>query len=166
MVPRQHPPSLAVLPTEVAIEIIGHLAATSEQPMDDLRSLWATCSFMLRMCGDPAVGRHVALDRFSRAMLWNKPDGYDTLLASLTQVGNPEACFLTGIQVIFRETHSPRLCLDDLARAAAGGLNVAAYLVALFLYRDNGGASDDDTARRYMRRVQGEEESWVAAAVD
>jgi hypothetical protein len=40
---------------------------------------------------------------------------------------------------------------------------MAAYLVAIFLYRHNDDADDDNTARRYMRWVEGEEESWVAS---
>jgi len=56
--------------------------------------------------------------------------------------------------------------VDDLARAADGGHNLAAYLVALLLYRHNCGADNDDAMRRYMRRVKGEEESWVATAAD
>uniref|UniRef100_K4A003 Uncharacterized protein n=1 Tax=Setaria italica TaxID=4555 RepID=K4A003_SETIT len=135
MVARWHPPSLTVLPTEVAIEIAIHLVATLEWPMDDLRSRWMTCSFMRHMCSDRAIGRGVALDRFRCAMLWNESDRYNTLVASLIQPPPP--------------------CLDDLDRAAAGGHNVAAYVVALSLYRDNGGAGDDDTARQYMRRVEG-----------
>ena len=83
----------------------------------------------------------------------------------MAQVGNLEACFLTGIQTIFMEKHSPQPCLDDLARAADGGHNQAAYLVTLLLYRHNGDAGDDDTARQYIRWVEGEEVSW-AAAVD
>jgi hypothetical protein len=35
-----------VLPTEVNIDIAGHLTATSEWAMDDLRSLWETCREM------------------------------------------------------------------------------------------------------------------------
>jgi hypothetical protein len=35
--------------------------------------------------------------------------------------------------------------------------------VAIFLYRHNGNACDNDTARRYIRWVEGEEESHVAA---
>ena len=59
------------------------------------------------------------------------------------------------------ENHSPRRCLNDLARAADSGHNLAAYLVTLLLYRHNGGASDNDTVRQCMRRVEGEEESWA-----
>jgi hypothetical protein len=40
---------------------------------------------------------------------------------------------------------------------------MAAYLVTIFLYRHNGDAGDDNTARWYMRWVEGEEESWVAS---
>jgi hypothetical protein len=66
---------------------------------------------------------------------------------------------LTGIQTVFIENHSPRPCLDYLIRAADGGHNVVAYLVAIFLDRHNGDAGDDNTVRRYIRRVKGEEES-------
>ena len=81
-------------------------------------------------------------------------------------ISSSEACFLTGIQTVFMEKHSPRPCLDDLTRAADGGHNLAAYLVALLLYRHNGDAGNDDTMRRYIRWVEGEEVSRAAAAVD
>jgi hypothetical protein len=60
------------------------------------------------------------------------------------------------------EKHSPRPRLDDLAHAADGEHNLAAYMVALLLYRHNGNADDDKTARRYIRWVEGEEESQSA----
>ena len=69
--------------------------------------------------------------------------------------------FLIEIQTVFMEKHIPWPCLDDLAHATDGGHNLAAYLVALLLYRHNGAAGNDDTTRRYMRQVEGEEESWV-----
>jgi hypothetical protein len=69
--------SLTALPTEVQIVIVGHLATTLEQPMDDLRSLWVTCSSMRRICGDPTVGQRLALDQ-SRA-----PDSIPKLLPSI-----------------------------------------------------------------------------------
>ena len=111
---------------------------------------------------NPAIGRRLALDRFRHGRTWDDPIDYEALLASLTQVSNPKACFLIGIQTIFMEKHSPRPYLDDLAHAADGGHNLVAYLVTLLLYRHNGNASDDDTVRQYMRRVEGEEESWAA----
>jgi hypothetical protein len=62
---------------------------------------------------------------------------------------NPEACFLSGIKVFFIEHRG----YNDLWRAAEGGHDAAAYLYAISLYRVNGGAAADDTAKGYMRRV-------------
>ena len=70
----------------------------------------------------------------------------------LTDLGNPEACFFSGIKAVFIEN---RGC-NDLRHAAEGGHDAAAYLYAILLYRDNGGAAADDTAKRYMRRVAGD----------
>ena len=157
--------SLTALPTKVQIVFTSHLTTTSYQPMDDLHSLWVTCSSMHHIYGDPTIGRRLTLDQFTRGRMWNDSIDYEALLASLTQVGDLEASFLTGIQTVFREKHSPRPCLQDLARTAGGGHNLAAYLVTLLLYRHGGDAGNDDTTRRYIRWVEGEEESW-AAAVD
>ena len=44
------------LPMEVAVQIAGHLAAMSVSPMDDLRSLRATCRFLRGVTSDCAVG--------------------------------------------------------------------------------------------------------------
>jgi hypothetical protein len=67
----------------------------------------------------------------------------------LTGLGNPEAFFFSGIKVVFIESRG----YNDLRRATEGGHDAAAYLYAILLYRDNGGAAADDTAKRYMRRV-------------
>jgi hypothetical protein len=106
----------------------------------------------------------VALDQFRHKWEWNIDTNYTTILANLTQVNNPRACFLTRIQTIYAKKHSPWLCLNDLAHTTDGGHNVASYLVILFLYWCNGDAEDDDTMRRYIRWVKGEEESRVMAA--
>jgi hypothetical protein len=42
---------------------------------------------------------------------------------------------------------------NDLWHTAEVGHDVAAYLYAILLYRDNGGAAADDTTKRYMRQV-------------
>ena len=69
MAVRQHPTSLLLaLPDELAIEITGHLAATSERPMDDLHSLRVTYSSMHRICGNPAISQRVALDQCRRGL--------------------------------------------------------------------------------------------------
>ncbi|RLM70237.1 hypothetical protein C2845_PM17G07440 [Panicum miliaceum] len=153
---RWHRPSLAELPTDLAIKIAGCLAATSERPMDNLRVLWATCHSMLRLCGEPEVGRRVALRRFADDMSWDDPVGYATLVSCLTKVGNPEACFLTGMEVVFRKgTPLAPVCTVELQRVAEFGHNLAAYVAAILLYRANDGAVSNNAARRYMRQVEG-----------
>jgi TPR repeat protein len=69
----------------------------------------------------------------------------------LSSLGNLEACSLSGIKAFFIEHRG----YDDLRRAAEGGHDEAAYLYAILLYRDNGDATADDTAKGYMRRVAG-----------
>jgi len=71
--------------------------------MDDLCSLRETYSSMRHICDDPTIGQCLALDRFRHGRTWDDPIDYEALLASLTQVGNLEACFLTGIQTVFME---------------------------------------------------------------
>ena len=99
---------LTDLPMEVLIDIVGHVAMTSFQPMDDLGRLRATCRVMRRACGDPSVGRRVALLKtYWEDMQWNEPDRYYALLALLVGVGNPEACTLTGIVDFFTAPSHP-----------------------------------------------------------
>ena len=136
-----------MLSIEVQIVIAIHLAVTSERPMDDLYSLRATCLSMCHICGNPTVGQHVALDQCRRGLGWDNVGNYYALLSSLTQLDNLEACFVTGIPMVFEETHMPRPCLHDLACAADGGHNLAPYLVATLLYRHSGDARDDNTVR-------------------
>jgi hypothetical protein len=69
----------------------------------------------------------------------------------LSGLGNPEACFLSGIKAFFIEHKG----YNDLWCAAEGGHDTTAYLYAILLYRDNGGAAADDTVKGYMRRVAG-----------
>jgi hypothetical protein len=64
-------------------------------------------------------------------------------------LGDPEACFLSGIKAFLIEHRG----YNDLQRAAEGGHDAAAYLYVILLYRDNGGAAADDTAKGYMRQV-------------
>jgi TPR repeat protein len=107
---------------------------------------------MRRVCGHGDVGRHLSIEgiRDEISWVWN-PTAYKAFLAMLTGLGNPEACFLSGIKAFFIEHRG----YNDLRRAAEGGHDAAAYLYAILLYRDNGGVAADDTAKGYMRRVAG-----------
>jgi hypothetical protein len=107
---------------------------------------------MRRVCGQGDVGRHLSIEgiRDEISWVWN-PTAYKAFLAMLSDLENPEACFLSGIKAFFIE-HKGH---NDLRRAAEGGHDAAAYLYAILLYRDTGGAAVDDTAEGYMRRVAG-----------
>ncbi|RLN24110.1 hypothetical protein C2845_PM07G08950 [Panicum miliaceum] len=145
---------MADLPTDVAIQIAGHLAATSEWPMDDLRTLQTTCCSMHLMCRNPEVGRCINVAGLTD-MAWHTPDAYRTFVACLAQLGNLEASFIHGVNVVFRgPVITPLAVLDEnLERAAAGCHEVAAYVAAILLYMANGGAGVDATTRQYMRQA-------------
>ena len=108
---------LTDLPMEVLIDIAGHVAATSFQPMDDLGRLQATYRVMCRACGDPSVGRRMALLRtYWEYMQWNEPDRYYALLTLLVGVGNPEAYTLTRIVDFFAAPSHPSMSSPALPR--------------------------------------------------
>jgi hypothetical protein len=107
---------------------------------------------MYRVCGHGDIGRCLSIEGIRDEISWVwYPTAYKAFLAMLSGLGNPEACFLSGIKAFFIEHRG----YNDLRRAAECGNNAAAYLYAILLYRDNGGAATDDTAKGYMRRVAG-----------
>jgi hypothetical protein len=105
---------------------------------------------MRRVCGHGDVGRRLSIEgiRDEISWVWN-PIAYKAFLAMLSGLGNLEACFLSGIKAFFIEHRG----YNDLRRTVEGGNDAAAYLYAILLYRDNGGAAADDTVKGYMRRV-------------
>jgi hypothetical protein len=108
---------------------------------------------MRRVCGHGDVDRHLSIEgiRDEISLVWN-PTAYKALLAMLSGLGNSEACFLSGIKAFFIEHRG----YDDLRCATEGGHNTAAYLYAILIYKDNGGATADDIVKGYMRRVAGD----------
>jgi hypothetical protein len=107
---------------------------------------------MRRLCGHGDIGRRLSIEgiRDEISWVWN-PTAYKAFLAMLSGLGNLEACFLSGIKAFFIEHRG----YNDLWRAAEGGNDAAAYLYAILLYKDNGGAAADDTAKGYIRWVAG-----------
>ena len=102
--------SLQDLPLQLQETIVGLVAASSPQAMEDLRSLRATCKQMHMACTSPQVGRCLPL----RQVLWRAFEGHDdavhdfaafrdALLDNLTSdvVGNPYACYLAGLREDF-----------------------------------------------------------------
>jgi hypothetical protein len=140
------------LPQDLRIEIAARVGTTSERPLADLRSLRGTCSTMRRVCGHGDVGRCLSIEGIQNEISWVwNPTAYKAFLAMLSGLGNLEACLLSRIEAFFIKHRG----YDDLWHTVEGGQDAAAYLYAILLYRDNGGAAANDTAKGYMRRVAG-----------
>ena len=141
---------LGDLPFDVLVQIAGNVTVTSWSPMEDLRALRGTCRFMRRLCRNPEVGRHINLGRVSSTNRWRNTIAYKALVQSLTNIGNPQECFITGMCAVFPGPvfTAPGPVLDEnLEPAAVDGHNTAAYVAAILLYMANGSASIDATAR-------------------
>jgi len=138
---------LVQLPTELTIEIISRVAAQSEDAMANLGNLRATCKAMCVVCGTAKVGRRLALRRVLQRRFYLGPEYHATIITGLATVGNPEACFRSGMCLVFGKQHGTIMpCLDPLRRAAEAGHKVAIYALALLLYRPNSGDSNYDEA--------------------
>jgi hypothetical protein len=157
---------LGDLSFDALVQIAGNIAATSWFPMEDLRTLRGTCRFMRCLCRNPEVGSRINLGRVSSHNRWRNTIAYKALVQSLTNIGNPQACFKTEMRAIFPGPvfTAPGPVLDEnLLRAAAGGHKTAAYVVTVLMYMANGGAGIDATARQYMTQAaMGEEDSAAA----
>jgi hypothetical protein len=91
---------------------------------------------MHHVCGHGDVSRRLSIEgiRDEISWVWN-PTAYKAFLAMLSGLGNPEACFLSGIKAFFIEHRG----YNDLWRTAEGGHDAAA----------------DDIMKGYMRWVVG-----------
>jgi hypothetical protein len=151
--------------TDVAIEIASCVVVAAADPMEDLGSLRATYSQMCRVCGNTVVGRSIPLRqvllRGIQRGTWNR--FYDhkyraKLITRLACVGNLEACFYTGMCIVFVEDRSVLMqWIDMLDRSTTVGHDVAAFVLSLVLHRFNSGAGNDNIARRWLRKVEGDE---------
>jgi hypothetical protein len=93
---------------------------------------------------------------------WNQfyDHEYCTKLAS---VGNPEACFYTGMRAVFVEDRNAlMLWLDMLEHSAVVDHDVATFVLSLVLHRSNSGADNNNIARWWLRMVEGDEVGLVA----
>jgi hypothetical protein len=76
----------------------------------------------------------MALERFVVELQWKDHKGYDALLDCLTRIGNTEACFLSGMDILFGENYNSRSSIATLEEAAQTRHNVVAYIAAIVLY--------------------------------
>jgi hypothetical protein len=135
---RHQPSSLLGLPQDLRIEIEVRIGVTFERPLADLHSLRGTCSTMRRVCGHDDFDRCLSIEGLRDEISWVwDPTTYKAFLAMLTGLGNPKACFLSGIKAFLIKNRG----YNDLQCAAEGGHDAAAYLYTILLYRDNGGVS-------------------------
>ena len=129
-----HARSLADLPEEMLIHVAARVAASSENPMDDLCHLRGACSLMTdKVCG-------AALLRCSLNLMLVLQQSADAaiserLIVNTHGTGNLEALFIIGMRVVFRQ-HGGALDapLDDLDRATWRGHKPAACLLTLLLW--------------------------------
>jgi hypothetical protein len=80
---------------------------------------------MCRVCSHDDVNRCLSIEGIRDEIYWvSNPTTYKALLAMLSGLGNPEACFLSGIKAFFIEHRG----YNDLRSATEGGHDAAAYL--------------------------------------
>ena len=94
--------SLTDIPEEMLIHIATSVAASSDYPMADLRSLRGACSLMRdKVCGAALVRRSLIL----RWALQQPADAAisERLIVNTHGAGNLEALFIMGMRVIFRQ---------------------------------------------------------------
>ncbi|CAN6234748.1 unnamed protein product [Urochloa humidicola] len=161
--------AIEVLPDDLAVAIAGCRTTSSPDPMQDLRSLRRSCKWMLQVCKNREVAKCIlvqwALEREVFAVPEYNGDYREYLIANLAEAGNIEACFRDGLRVIFDVNRRELNCLlDNLESTANKRHNLAAYMLAMCLYRRNGGDGDDEKAKELLRKLKVQDGPRVAAA--
>jgi TPR repeat protein len=95
-----------------------------------------------------AVRRRVALER-EDSMSWFDHNSYLALVDKLAAAGNPEACFVLGVRLIFTQGHTDPVGIACLRQAADADHLVAAYVLGVLHY-------GHEEAEQYIRQVEGE----------
>ena len=156
--------SLTDLPEEMLIHVAAHVAASSENPMDDLRHLRGACSHMRdKVCGAALVHRSLNL----RLVLQQSVDAAisEQLIVNTYAVGNLEARFIQGMRNFFGHYGGAlHASLDDLDQAAHGGHKPAAYVLAMLLWRANSGAKSDLRAKQLLAEVVDDEQALTVCS--
>ena len=116
---------LHVLPEEVLVTIIGKVASTSLNPMEDLQCLRVSCRRHAVACRQTYVLKLIPLDRIHYD--YQKGSGMKTV-RWLASAGNMEAIFVQALGMIGIGNPEGYVHLE---RAAEGGVVEAAYLQGL-----------------------------------
>ncbi|CAN6333261.1 unnamed protein product [Urochloa humidicola] len=137
--------------------------------MRDLRSLRVTGKSMLHVCKQKHIAQSIpvqrALEREWYAVPQYNREYRNDLIRKLAEAGNKEACFRDGLRIIFDENRDELVCPEEMLQwSADGGHNLAAYTLAVCLYRPNGDAGDNEKAKALLRKLEGEDGPGAAAA--
>ncbi|KAF0896089.1 hypothetical protein E2562_018204 [Oryza meyeriana var. granulata] len=105
------------------------------------------------------VGRRVSLERLDR-MKWLENERYLAVVNHLVGAGNPGACFIVGVTLVFasQDIKQGLLFLD---KAASAGHKAAAYVLGLLLYKSDEAHA---TGKKYISQVEGDDGEAVAGA--
>ncbi|CAN6169505.1 unnamed protein product [Urochloa humidicola] len=161
--------AIDMLPDNLAITVADLLAASSPDPMQDIRSLRRSCKWMCQVYKSRHITKSI---RVQHALEWELyvvadygRDYRNDLIGKLAEVGNEEACFRDGLRIIFDVYRSELdFPLDNLKSTAHKGHNLMAYMLTLCLYRCNCRAVDDEKAKALKRKLEGEDGPGAVAA--
>lgn len=146
------PPSFLGLPDEVLTEIASRAVETAADPMWVLNSMRVIHSDLRdRVCRFPIVGRRIPLES---ALPCLDIPLRDDLIARTLAVENPDARFISAARVVF---HSGSLFppVQGLEALVREGHELAVFVLAMVLFRGNGGLVDDRRAMEFLHRVDG-----------
>uniref|UniRef100_A0A0E0G9D4 At2g35280-like TPR domain-containing protein n=1 Tax=Oryza nivara TaxID=4536 RepID=A0A0E0G9D4_ORYNI len=131
------------------VHIACLVAATSPEPIADLLSLRATCKAMHAAAKERDVGKCVPLERLDN-MKWMENERYLAIVNHLVGAGNPDACFITGVTLVFAHQDMEQGLLF-LNKAATAGHKAAAYVLGLLLYKFDDARA---TGKKYISQVE------------
>ena len=151
---------ISSLPQDTLVEVAIQLASKSSTPLDNIRSLRATCKSFHRASRDKLVGRSMAVDKEEKRW-WEENNSYLALLRNCADCGNLEAHFILGVEELYNSRRAVS-GLQHLQLAMDGGHLTAAYFLGVVLFRQAATRSD---AMEILNRVSSGDLSNTAADV-
>ncbi|XP_072996770.1 F-box protein At2g35280-like [Typha latifolia] len=137
------------LPNDLIGEVVGQLVSHSPTPISDLDNLRITCKTFHAASKEKSVGRRIAIEK-ERWMQWWDSDRYNGILEHCAKVGNPEACFLLGLKIVF-DLGDVSVGLGYLRKAVEGGHVAALYTVGIVLF---GYEKEEELGMEYLKKFE------------
>ncbi|XP_073104400.1 F-box protein At2g35280-like [Elaeis guineensis] len=127
--------SIESLPQDLIVEIVAQLVSQSATPISDLEKLQMTCKMFRAASKTKLIGQRISLKKEWNLHWWNKRR-YFAILEHCAAVGNPEACFILGLENVFNLGRMS-LGLCYLEKAIIGGYGAAIYTMGILLFGDH-----------------------------